>query len=689
MKRENYETALAALPYGKRLPGAVYLLDLQDKRVPSFLRTMTAELRVKLSIGPEFNVLKFSLTDPRISFLSYPDFRAVAHPELKTAFVVNLVTGKVRQDDYTARANPPILHRKDAFIPDDDADYQTFRRLTLAEEKAGLLDEVARIGFRDNWSAQLLSKGYRIAGHTLRKTGESKAVKEKKGPVIVRHRTALVRSEPSRPLKLLLESKQLKPGESFFDYGCGHGRDVEVVAALGHTSGGWDPVHAPKSPRIEADVVGLNYVLNVIENPAERIDTLHSAWALARKLLVVSTLIAGDEEYSDVVTHGDGLLTKRSTFQKYFEQGELHALLEESLQAEAVPVALGVFFVFRSPSDLHDYLALRSKRYIDWESISRRLGVTRALSKKDVYEENRELLDSFWNRSIELGRIPKDDEFDRIEDIRKACGSVPRALQTLVERFGQDAFEKARARRREDLVVYAASAQLRKRIPFTQLSPRLQVDIRSLFGSNTNLEKQAQELLFSTGDQDEMELALGQIKSGEIDPMEGHLTFHRDALDEMPSIFRAYVACGARLFGDPKTADLIKIHLHSKKLTLSHYDDFLGKDFPELRLRIKIDLRKLFVTVFESPPGPERQVLLFKERFLPTAHAARARAEGISARLRKLGVTEQTAGYGPTRSKFDEWRKVVGLDALIRGGGDLAASVPLPTLQKREFSGPY
>lgn len=689
MKRQDYEKALSVLPYGKRLPGAVYILDLGDVRIPAFLRTLNAELRQKLTIGPEFNVLKFSLSDPRISFLSYPDFREVAHPELKAAIVVDLVTGKVRRDDYASRANPPILHRKDAFIPEDDADYESFRKLTLAEERAGLLDDVARIGFRDNWSGQLSSKGYRIAGHVLRKLKEGNAVKVKNGPVIIRHRTALVRSEPSRPLKLLLESKQLRTGESFFDYGCGHGRDVEVVEALGYTSGGWDPVHAPKNPRVEADVVGLSYVLNVIENPAERIDTLHSAWALTRKLLVVSTLVAGDEEYSDVVTHGDGLLTKRSTFQKYFEQGELHALLEDSLQTEAVPVALGVFFVFRSPSDLHDYLASRSKRYIDWESISRRLGVTRALSKKDAYEENRELLDSFWNRAIELGRIPKDDEFDRMEDVRNACGSVPRALQTLVERFGQDAFEKARARRREDLVVYAAAAQLRKRIPFTQLSSRLQVDIRSLFGSNANLEKQAQELLFSTGDQDEMELALGQIKSGEIDPVEGHLTFHRDALDEMPSIFRAYVACGARLFGDPKAADLIKIHLHSKKLTFSHYDDFLGKDFPELRLRIKIDLRKLFVTVFESPPGPERQVMLFKERFLPVAHAARVRAEGISARLRKLGVTEQSAGYGPTRSKFEEWRKAVGLDALIRGAGDASDVVPLVTLKKRQGPSGY
>ena len=50
-------------------------------------------------------------------------------------------------------------------------------------------------------------------------------------------------------------------------------------------------MHAPSGNRRAADVVNLGYVLNVIEDPAERQETLASAWSLARRLLVVSALI--------------------------------------------------------------------------------------------------------------------------------------------------------------------------------------------------------------------------------------------------------------------------------------------------------------------------------------------------------------------------------------------------------------
>ena len=427
VKAADYKRFVEALPFGKRLPSATYLLDPGESSegLPAKLRIAVAELRSRLGIGLEFNVLKFHAT-PKISFLAYPGFEKVPHPALEEAVIVDLVTGNIRRDDYRGRENPPILHRKETFVPPGHSLYSKFAGLTREEEAAGLLDETSRIGFRLNLERLLEARHLAIKGHRLVEVSPQNPSPRSSDPRIHRHKTALMRREMSKPIKTLLELGQLRRGEAFFDYGCGHGGDVEVLEKMGYESRGWDPVHASDRPKVEADVVNLGFVLNVIEDPAERVDALGDAWKHARRLMVVSTLVAGQEAYDDIRTYGDGVITSRNTFQKFFEPSEVQSLIEDSLHTEAVPVGLGIYFVFRDTADLHDFLASRSRRFIDWESLSRRLGLLRALkSKADPYEEHRELLDSFWERVLELGRLPREDEFELLGTVRNACGSVP------------------------------------------------------------------------------------------------------------------------------------------------------------------------------------------------------------------------------------------------------------------------
>ncbi len=661
MTAAEYRQAIDALPFGKRLPGAIYLIDPRDDaRIPALLRITVAELRKRLQIGSEFNLLKFHTASPKISFLAYPDFEKEPHPALKESVVVDLVTGKTRRDDYRTRANPPILHRKETFLPSEHPLHRKFAKLTHQEEAAGLLEDTSRIGFRLNWERALAAKGLAFKKHRLVETEISstppQAVPKQK---IHRHKTALVRREISKPVKTLLELGQLRRGESFFDYGCGHGGDVIAIEKLGHPSNGWDPVHAPDEPKQAADVVNLGFVLNVIEDPAERVEAVLDAWQHTRRALLVSTLIAGQEAYDDVLTFGDGVITRRDTFQKYFEPAEIQALLEDTLHTEAVPVGLGIYLVFRDTADLHDFLASRARRFIDWESLSRRLGILKALrAKRDPYDTHRELLDEFWESVLILGRIPRYEEFDRLADVRQACGSLPRALQLFIDRFGEPTFNAARQRRKEDLLVFIAAAQLRRKIPFNQLSLRLQRDLRAFFGSYANAEEKARELMFAAGDEDELEIAVGQLDFGHLDPREGHFTIHRSLLDELPAILRVYVECAARLYGNPREADLIKIHLHSRKLTFHYYRDFEKDPLPELLTRIKIDLRRLFVTVIDHTAGPEHQLLFFKERFLAKDHPDRSKMDRFSAWLRKIGLREETIGYGPSKEKWEEFLKL-------------------------------
>ncbi len=157
-------------------------------------------------------------------------------------------------------------------------------------------------------------------------------------------------------MKCALADGFVNPSVSVFDYGCGHGEDVELLAAQGVRVAGWDPAFHPTQDVQEADVVNLGYVLNVIEDQSERTATLRRAWELARRLLVVSALVRVPGRGNVFTEFGDGVLTRRGTFQRFFEQGELREYLEKELGTTAIPATVGIFYVFRDESLREEYL---------------------------------------------------------------------------------------------------------------------------------------------------------------------------------------------------------------------------------------------------------------------------------------------------------------------------------------------
>ncbi len=79
---------------------------------------------------------------------------------------------------------------------------------------------------------------------------------------------------------------------------------------MGFESAGWDPVHRPHETLRAAPVVNLGYVVNVIENPAERREVLRSAWSLADQVLIVSARLTMDGRFlSEASDFADGYLT--------------------------------------------------------------------------------------------------------------------------------------------------------------------------------------------------------------------------------------------------------------------------------------------------------------------------------------------------------------------------------------------
>ena len=130
------------LTFGKRLPTALYLHVSTFKQLPNELREYEAIARALLpTLDLPFSLIKLNTNEPKISYLDYPDFDNDPHPALKQSIQVNLELANFQQRNYGD--NPPILHRKETFVHPSYPLYETFRQLTRAEEKIGLLRHVS------------------------------------------------------------------------------------------------------------------------------------------------------------------------------------------------------------------------------------------------------------------------------------------------------------------------------------------------------------------------------------------------------------------------------------------------------------------------------------------------------------------------------------------------------------------
>jgi DNA phosphorothioation-associated putative methyltransferase len=646
----RYKQLIQSLPYGKVLPSAIYLHRETDACRDGDLGKMLLELAERHAIGDEFNVVKFRLDAPRLSFLFYPGFFEEPHPPLEVAVAIDLVSGRAFSTSYRDTLNSPILHRKELLLPPTHPRVPEFAALSKAEEQAGLYSNSAVIGFRINWERLLAARRLAFEGHSLLCLApvldDSATQASCAAPITVdRHKTALTRYDLSKPVRSLLEHGQLLPGSRFLDYGCGLGTDVRAIRELGFEAAGWDPIYAPEAVRTEADVVNLGYVLNVIEDPGERLDTLAFAWRLAKRLLVVSALIGDPAVTAPQATRfSDGVLTRRNTFQKYFAQQELQRYIEDALEASAVPAALGIFYIFRNPEEHQAFLQSRSRRTFEWNSLRPGLQRRERASREpqprrpvrvDGFAQQWPLLEEFWSVALSLARIPLQQEFLRYTELCGVFGSAKRALRRAI-RGREEVFARAQAARQSDLLVYLASANLRKTIPFLHLPEAVRTDIAVFFGSYKRGLAQGRALLYSAADTSTIMLACDEAAVGWQDTRS--LYVPTSMSDRLPTVLRTLVSCAELLFGDMREADILRIHKMSGKVTFLSYTGFHSALLPELAVRTRVNLRRVQVEVFEH--AGEGQLLYFKERFLDPEDSQRDQLLRVSETLKDIGLQD-------------------------------------------------
>lgn len=385
-------------------------------------------------------------------------------------------------------------------------------------------------------------------------------------PIIQRHKTAIRRSALSKPVQHLMDSGLLEKGSSFFDYGCGLGDDVSILQENGFDATGYDPVYFPDSEIRAADIVNLGYVLNVIEDAKERKEVLAKAVDLTGVALSIAVLHESEANRPNGDSCADGILTNRGTFQRLYTNDELLAEISGVADLPTVTVSPGLVLLFKNFTAFSDY----SFRRI------RRTGAQLRRSAKPAESEDPRIAaliterQADWNQYIEFvnerGRPPERQESALLREATRREISEGALFALGVQEVGQEQFQNAQQRSRDDLLVFIATALIGRKLRMSDLPRAVQADVKYHYGSLRRATEAAMGLLHRSGKPEERMKAAQEGTVGVLE--DDDLWVKVEDVDALPALLRAYVTLGTLFFGDYRDAEVAKLHLQSNKLTL-------------------------------------------------------------------------------------------------------------------------
>jgi DNA phosphorothioation-associated putative methyltransferase len=393
-----------------------------------------------------------------------------------------------------------------------------------------------------------------------------------------RGKTAIRRYTCSRPVALALSDGLISVSDTFFDYGCGHGADVRYLRRQKVKAEGWDPFHSPKTPIVPADVVNLGFVLNVIEEPRERSETLRQAFSLARKLLVVSVRV--EQGAAGVAEFSDGIITNKGTFQKIYAQTEFKEYVETVLGHRVHVAGLGVVYVFPDAEAESQFLAS--------QAFARRLAYRAELIEEFTRDPAGK---KFIQLANKLGRVPLPSEFRSYATLVDRFGSPHRIERLTLARIDPNAFEGSKAQKREDLLTYIAMIRLQglKPPPIRSLPPTIQADLKSIWRDYTSALADGESFLFSIGQPEKVRDAFAGVKQGKL--VFDDLYIHRSLEEELPALLRLMSFAGRRIVGDVGH-NVVKMSTDGRKVSFLYYENFDEDPHPALRFGVRVYLPK-------------------------------------------------------------------------------------------------
>jgi DNA phosphorothioation-associated putative methyltransferase len=628
-----------AVQAGKRVSGAFYLhvsaVPVADQAIRDCIeRASIAAER------PDWNVAK--VQGDAVSLLTYEGFDEVAFPALLAAVRVNLRNGIVARTDYRDRANPPILHRKETLLRPDDPRRPAFAALTRLAEEHKLFAEPHRIGNRRAWLERVDAAGLIVQGPKLLHRDATTVE-------VVRHRTAIIRRDLSQPIQMLVSHQIVTKATTVLDYGCGQGDDVAALAANGFQAVGWDPHYAPNGHRRPADIVNLGFVLNVIEDRHERAETLLAAYGFAERALSVAVMPIGKYGFNGLKPYGDGCVTARGTFQKYFAQQELRDFIVQVLGEAPVAFAPGIFVVFRD-KELEQEVLLKRQARTTFRSVGLRPPERerrQVQARPDLAERIRPELDVLWTALVERGRALEPEELPDglLDRLRAAKVSPGRAMEIcLSDQSNRTLLEAAAATCREDLLIHLALTLFPGAPRYTTLARSIQRDVREFFGSHATAMQEANTLLFSVGNADNVRNGVNVAVAAGLGAMRDARTFrfHASLINRLPPILRVLVGCAGVLRGGAEAADFIDLKMDGRRVSFIACVN-AASSLPVYAERTRVDLGRLKVTV----DHPQGVVVYLKGRFMGSDAPGVSEQLSFDKKLIEAGIVDED-GQGPS-----------------------------------------
>jgi DNA phosphorothioation-associated putative methyltransferase len=455
------------------------------------------------------------------------------------------------------------------------------------------------------------------------------------GVEVARHRAAITRIELSRPIRLAIEAGIITTQKTIFDYGCGLGGDVQRLKSAGYNCDGWDPYYFPDEELRASDIVNLSYIINVIEDPEERDRVLSQAWKLTGQVLIVAAQVLVNE-LRGVLAYSDGILTKRNTFQKYYQQVELKEYIDRILSVDALPIGLGVFSIFRDECQAEGFRAAR---------LYTRLTAPRVRIESRRFEDYQVQLAPLMEFVSQRGRVPIKGELEQESELVREFGTLKRAFQIILTATDEAEWDAIAYQRSIDLQVYLALAQFgQQERSLRKLSTAMRADIKAFFGSYEEACEVADRLLFKIGEPNIIKQACQQSKIGKKLP--SALYVHISALNELDPKIRLYEGCASRNMGGTEDANILKFHTDKPCISYLYYPDFETIAHPTLRWSMLIDLRDLSVRFRDYSRQENLPILHRKETFLSQNHPLYNKFSNLTKAEVKAGLFSETNTIG-------------------------------------------
>ena len=432
------------------------------------------------------------------------------------------------------------------------------------------------------------------------------------------------------PARLADEDGLLEGGLSILDYGSGRGQDVERLAAMGRRATGWDPFFAAHQTPTPSDVVFLTYVLNVIEDPTERRDTLLRAWQLAERLLVVSTRLTWDSHKVRGNEFDDGIVTSRGTFQHLYQPSELRELVTEVTGVRCVAAAPGVVYAFRDNRDRLAFLARRLLPDFEWVHVD---GADAAIAAATRFTEI-------------TGRPPTSEELPT--DHINALGRLSPAELTRLVKAAADPELLAQGVKRStlDTLLYLGIELFNGRGPYSSLPPGIKANVRRFFKSYKEACHRADRLLLKLRDETYIRSAM-RNSPGKMTPTA--LYIHRRAVSSMPVVLRLYEHCGAIAAGRPPDYTMLKLHHDKRAVSWLGYADFDTDPHPRTDWSYQVSFPDMDSSLTDYSARSNRPLLHRKEEFLSADDPDRPKYERLTRAEVKAGLYTNPSIIGTER----------------------------------------